>query len=71
MKRILIIGGDSFIAQIFVKEYFNIYKLKLVSRKSTNFKNELIVEDFFSISENEFSDIDIVNQNVGFEGLYN
>jgi len=59
-KRILILGGDSFIAKAFVKEYCNIYKFKLISRITTSFKCEKVLDDFFLIQEAEFSDIDIV-----------
>lgn len=57
--KILIIGGDSFIARKFVdKNMF--YSYSLVSRETTGYKNEIVLDNFFTIEDSTFKNIDVV-----------
>jgi len=58
--KILIIGGDSYVAKNCINTIKNQYRIKAISREKTNFKNELVLKDFFSIRLKEFIDLDIV-----------
>lgn len=60
MSNILIIGGDSFIAQTFVNKYKERYSFSLVSRIKTGFKTETILDDLFTINDSLFKNIDVV-----------
>jgi UDP-glucose 4-epimerase len=57
---ILIIGGDSFIGRNFTEAYKDKINLKLVSRTSTQFPDEKILEDLFSIPNSIFGNIKVV-----------
>ena len=59
-KNILIIGGNSYLAQHFIAAYKNTFHLKSVSRKKTNFENEFIVSNLFDVPESLFHNIDVV-----------
>lgn len=58
--NILVLGGDSFIAKCFVGAYSDIFCINLISRLSTEFPNETILEDLFSIPNSAFENIDVV-----------
>jgi len=60
MKNVLIIGGDSFIAQTFIKKNRDNYSFTLVSRKNTGYTKETILDDFFDIDDSLFNNIDLV-----------
>jgi UDP-glucose 4-epimerase len=60
MKKVLIIGGDSFIAGQFIKGYSTSYDLTVISRKNTGLENEIIVEDFSSVPDACFKSADVV-----------
>ena len=57
---VLIIGGDSFIGRNFTDAYKDKINLKLVSRTSTQFPDEKILEDLFSIPNSIFGNIQVV-----------
>jgi UDP-glucose 4-epimerase len=59
-KRILIIGGDSFIAGQFIHTFPGLFNFVIVSRRSTGFKNEYITEDFFELPITLFQHVDAV-----------
>ena len=59
-KKILIIGGDSFIANFFLGRFKPKYDITLVSRVSTNAENEVIQQDLFSIDANLFKQQNVV-----------
>ncbi|MEN8907556.1 MAG: NAD-dependent epimerase/dehydratase family protein [Clostridiales bacterium] len=59
MKKILIIGGDSFIARNFIKRN-HIFDIRCISRKNTGFVNEEIIDDIFNLEVSHFKNIDIV-----------
>jgi UDP-glucose 4-epimerase len=50
-KKIVIIGGDSYIAKRFVISLPKQYIIRLFSRKETGQKNEEVLNDFFKIAE--------------------
>lgn len=58
--NILVIGSDSFIAQIFIKKYLSFYNISGISRKKTDLLNEIVLDDFEGISSTVFMDIDAV-----------
>jgi UDP-glucose 4-epimerase len=60
MKTILLIGGDSFIGSKFIIKHRNKYNFIIISRVKTNFKNELIINDFFKIKDSLFNEADIL-----------
>ncbi|RKE04609.1 NAD-dependent epimerase/dehydratase family protein [Marinifilum flexuosum] len=60
MKSILIIGGDSFIAGKFIKEYSGRFNISAISRVNTGIKNEVVVDNLFEIDQNYFNNIDVV-----------
>jgi UDP-glucose 4-epimerase len=57
---VLIIGGDSFIGRNFTEAYKDKITLKLVSRTSTQFPDEIILKDLFSIQDSIFKNINVV-----------
>jgi UDP-glucose 4-epimerase len=57
---VLVIGGDSFIARNFIEAYRSNINLKLISRKSTQFPDEKIISDLFSIPDSIFENINVV-----------
>jgi len=58
--RVLVIGSDSFIARNFISTYQSIFSFKSISRLSTGFKEEIVLEDLFSIPNHIFKDVDTV-----------
>ncbi|MBN2521141.1 MAG: NAD-dependent epimerase/dehydratase family protein [Bacteroidales bacterium] len=58
--KLLIIGSDSFIARHFIKEYYQYYQIRSVSRVSTNIEGETVVSNFFNIPDSWFQDINVV-----------
>jgi len=58
--NVLVIGGDSFIAQKFIKYVSELFSVKALSRKKTGFSNELVFKDFWNIPDELFSKTDIV-----------
>lgn len=58
--KILVIGGDSYIAKNFVRYFKDNYNFLLISRRKTYYKNEYIIENFFSIDDILFKNIDVV-----------
>jgi UDP-glucose 4-epimerase len=60
MKRVLIIGGSSFVAKHLTKQLGEEYAIQLVSRSSTSYADEILITDFFSLSTNHLHGIDIV-----------
>lgn len=59
-KNVLIIGGDSYIAQKFISANHSFFKLYCVSRKKTKFENELVIDNLFDLPESIFENIDVV-----------
>lgn len=59
-KQLLIIGGDSFVAGKFIIYARDKYSLRIVSRKHTDYKDEIILGDFFELSSDIFREIDVV-----------
>lgn len=60
MKKIFIIGSDSFIARKFILSINDEYYIRSVARTNTGIKNELVIHDFGQISHDSFNDIDTV-----------
>ena len=60
MKTILLIGGNSFIGSKFILKHQNKYNFIIISRVKTNFKNELIINDFFKIKDSLFYEADVL-----------
>jgi len=58
--NILVVGGDSFVAQNFIKNTRNKYKIKIISREKTDFENEIVLKNFFKIEKKVFNNFDIV-----------
>ena len=56
----LIIGSDSFIAKKFIAKYSEDNIIKGITRKSTGFRNEIVVTDYHHIGKHCFENIDIV-----------
>ena len=59
-KNILIIGGDSFVAENFLRKTTSGANIRLISRKKTHQENETISSDFTDIQEKHFQWADIV-----------
>lgn len=59
-KKILIIGGDSFIASKFIAKNKGVFNIDVISRKKTNFVHEIVMDDFFKIDDSSFKYIDVV-----------
>jgi len=64
-SKLLIIGGDSYIARSFIKYHINQYDISLISRQRTGFTNETIVSDLWKIPHSEFRNTDIVFNCIG------
>jgi UDP-glucose 4-epimerase len=58
MKKLLLIGGDSFIAQKF-SQLYNPDSITSIARKKTGIKNEHIFDDFFQIPEDLFQNAEV------------
>ncbi|MRT94802.1 NAD-dependent epimerase/dehydratase family protein [Ancylomarina sp. 16SWW S1-10-2] len=59
-NRILVIGGDSFIASKFIAKNKDVFDIKVISRKETNFVYEIVLDDFFKVDKSSFKNIDVV-----------
>ena len=57
--RLLVIGSDSFIARIFFSNS-GFKNIRGISRTKAQFSNEIVIEDLFTITENNFVGIDVV-----------
>ena len=60
MKRILIIGGDSFIAGQFIKKYVSTDSITCYSRRPTGYEKEIVVKAFRDMPVEAFSGFDAV-----------
>lgn len=60
MKKIAIIGSDSFIAGKFINSYINKYSLKLFARKPSSTINEILFPDFRDIKSGDLEGVDVV-----------
>lgn len=58
--KLLIIGGDSFIGRNFINHYQDHLDLTIVSRKSMGHSNEIILDDFFMLGDENFLGKDCV-----------
>ena len=58
--KILLIGGDSFIAQKFIEHSKNDFQIFSISRRRTRNVQEKILNDFFQISDDDFNKVDVV-----------
>ncbi len=59
-KRVLIIGGSSFVARNFIRLQHHNYTIKTVSRTSTGFENEQVVTDFSTITSDVCNGFNVV-----------
>ncbi len=59
-QKLLVIGGDSFIAGKFIEATINYYDITIITRKSTNKPNEVLIENLFDIPSKYFNDIDTI-----------
>ncbi len=60
MKRVLVIGGSSFVARNIVQYFSKDYVFKTVTRNYTGYSNEVLIDDYFELNSSIFQDIDIV-----------
>ena len=60
MRNVLVIGGSSFVAQNIIKYFSADYKFNSVTRNSSGFMNEIIVDDYFDLDTHLFQNVDIV-----------
>lgn len=60
MKRILIIGGDSFIAGQFIREYVSTDFITCYSRRPTGYEKEIVVKAFRDMPVEAFTGFDAV-----------
>lgn len=60
MKKIAIIGSDSFIAGKFINAYINKYSLKLFARKPSATINEILFPDLKDIKSGDLDGVDVV-----------
>lgn len=60
MKNVLVIGGDSFIAQKFISANRDYFKIFAISRKKTANHDEFVIDNLFELSESKFENIDVV-----------
>lgn len=60
MKRILIIGGDSFIAGQFIREYVTTDTITCYSRRPTGYEKEIVVKAFRDMPVEAFAGFDSV-----------
>lgn len=51
---LLIIGGDSYIARSYIKNTKSEFRLLVISRKKTEYKNEILCDNFFNLPEEYF-----------------
>lgn len=58
--NILILGGDSFIGNNFILQNKELYNFVIISRKETGVTGEVILDDFFSIADSYFNNIQVV-----------
>jgi UDP-glucose 4-epimerase len=59
-RKVLVIGGDSFIAGHFIKHHTEEYNFTIVSRQPTGFSNETELENLFEIPDRLFEGIETV-----------
>lgn len=59
-NRVLIIGGDSYIAKNLINNYQKHFNFTIISREVTGFSNENILQDLFDINDTYFKNIDCV-----------
>ena len=60
MKKILIIGGDSFIAGQFIRKYVSTDSITCYSRRPTGYEKEIVVKAFRDMPVEAFSGFDAV-----------
>ena len=60
MKKILIIGGDSFIAGQFIRKYVSTDSITCYSRRPTGYEKEIVVKAFRDMPVDAFSGFDAV-----------
>jgi UDP-glucose 4-epimerase len=60
MKRLLLIGGTSFVARNIIKFFSEGFEIKTVSRTSSGHPNEINIKDFFLLQASDFQGFDIV-----------
>lgn len=60
MKRILIIGSDSYIAQHLIKRMVNQYTVVGLARNIANTEYEILLDDFWNIPVDYFRETDVV-----------
>jgi len=60
MKKIAIIGSDSFIAGKFISAYINKYSLKLFARKPSSAMNVILFPDLRDIKSDDLDGVDVV-----------
>jgi len=60
MIRVLVIGGDSFIAKRFIQRNEKLFDISTISRFSTYYKKEFVCDNFECISSDWFYNIDVV-----------
>ena len=53
-KKVLVIGGNSFIARVFMKDRKETLNLRPVARNTTGFSNEILVDDYGNIPDQAF-----------------
>jgi len=59
-KHILIIGGSSFVAKNFIRLQQDNYIIQIVSRTTTGYENEILLQSFINIPSEIFKNIDVV-----------
>lgn len=60
MKKVLVIGGSSFVARNIIKYLGQDYIFKTVTRNPSGFINEILIDDYFTLTTEIFQNIDIV-----------
>lgn len=60
MKKVLVIGGSSFVARNIVQHFSEDFVFKTVTRNYTGYSNEVLIEDYFDLNNSILQDIDIV-----------
>jgi len=60
MKRVLVVGGSSFVARNIVSNLSTSYVFTSLTRTPTGYENEVLVADYFTIEPSIFQDVDIV-----------
>lgn len=60
MKKVIIVGGSSFVAKHLTKQLGSKYSIRLISRSNTGYADELLIPDFFDLNAIHFQGIDVV-----------